>query len=223
MIVQWDHIIDSNDRTFEDLWGFLSYRQTHYQVWYGDFTKGAEIGGFLRDRRRSTWSAFYRYRKDFDHVVEIDTEQIVKKGSFSPPCCAASTSSRTTPRTLETSCSTAGASTITGGLQLPVVPRHQRPAPGRPLVVRRLDPAVPRRVDLRPAGLSSTPTARPAGSCREDQAAPLERGQVQPVRLGRGRQDDLQRRPRVDLLSRIDPDAVARPAGAAPVSDRPGT
>ena len=55
MIVQWDHIIDSNDRTFEDFWGYLSYR-------------------------RSTWSAFYRYRKDFDHVVEIDTEQIVRKG-----------------------------------------------------------------------------------------------------------------------------------------------
>src|SRR5207249_8706178 len=25
-------------------------------------------------------STFYRYRKDFDHVVEIDTEQIVKRG-----------------------------------------------------------------------------------------------------------------------------------------------
>jgi len=25
MIVQWDHIIDSNDKTFEDFWGYLSY------------------------------------------------------------------------------------------------------------------------------------------------------------------------------------------------------
>ena len=79
-IVQWDHIIDSNDQTFEDFWGFLSYKQSHYQLWYGDFTKGAEIGGYLRDHRRSTYSAFYRYRKDFDHVLEIDTERILKKG-----------------------------------------------------------------------------------------------------------------------------------------------
>ena len=80
MIVQWDHIIDSNDNTFEDFWGYLSYKQMHVQAWYGDFTKGGEIGGFLRDHRRSTWSGFYRYRKDFDQVVEIDTEQILKKG-----------------------------------------------------------------------------------------------------------------------------------------------
>ena len=80
MIVQWDHIVDSNDRTFEDFWGFMSYKQTHYQLWYGDFTKGVEVGGFLRDHRRSTYSAFYRFRNDFDHVVELDTEQIVGKG-----------------------------------------------------------------------------------------------------------------------------------------------
>jgi hypothetical protein len=79
-ILQWDHIEDSNDNTFDDFWGFLSYRQTHYQVWYGDFTKGGEVGGFLRDHRRSTYSAFYRYRKDFDQVLEIETEQILRKG-----------------------------------------------------------------------------------------------------------------------------------------------
>jgi len=32
-IVQWDHIIDSNDRTFEDFWGFQPYKQTHHQAW----------------------------------------------------------------------------------------------------------------------------------------------------------------------------------------------
>jgi len=80
IILQWDHLKDSDDRTFEDYWGFLSYKQMHVQAWDGEFTKGGEIGGFLRDHRRSTWSAFYRYRKDFDQVVEIDTEQILKKG-----------------------------------------------------------------------------------------------------------------------------------------------
>ena len=80
MILQWDHLVDSNDRTFEDFWGFVSYRQTHYQAWYGEFTKGGEAGGYLKDHRRSTYAGLYRYRKDFDHVVQLDTEQILKKG-----------------------------------------------------------------------------------------------------------------------------------------------
>ncbi len=80
VILQWDHLDDSNDNTFEDFWGFVSYRQTHVQAWYGDFTKGGEIGGYLKDHRRSTYAGLYRYRQDFDHVVQFDTEQILKKG-----------------------------------------------------------------------------------------------------------------------------------------------
>ena len=80
VIIQWDHLVDSDDDTFEDFWGFLSYKQVHAQAWYGDFTKGGEVGGYLKDRRRSTYSALYRYRKDFDHVLQFDTEQILKNG-----------------------------------------------------------------------------------------------------------------------------------------------
>jgi hypothetical protein len=80
LIFMWDHIIDSNDETFEDFWAFTTYKQTHYQVWYGEFTKGAEAGGYVRDHRRSTYAGLYRYRKDFDHVVQFDTEQILKHG-----------------------------------------------------------------------------------------------------------------------------------------------
>jgi hypothetical protein len=79
-IVQWDHLVDSDDTTFEDFWAFLSYKQAHVQAWYGDFTKGGEVGGYLKDGRRSTYAGLYRYRKDFDHVVQFDTEQILKKG-----------------------------------------------------------------------------------------------------------------------------------------------
>src|SRR5437899_11132654 len=32
VILQWDHLVDSNDRTLEDYWGFVSYKQTHYQA-----------------------------------------------------------------------------------------------------------------------------------------------------------------------------------------------
>jgi len=80
VILQWDHLVDTNDRTFEDFWGFATYKQTHYQAWYGEFTKGAEVGGYLKDHRRSTYAGLYRYRKDFDHVVQFDTEQVLKKG-----------------------------------------------------------------------------------------------------------------------------------------------
>ena len=80
IILQRDHLVDSNDRTFEDDSAFVSYKQTHFQLWQGQFTKGGEIGGFLRDHRKSTYSGLYRYREGLDHVVQFDTEQVLKKG-----------------------------------------------------------------------------------------------------------------------------------------------
>lgn len=79
-IAQWDHLVDSNDRTFEDFWGFVSYKQAHFQIWSGEFTDGAEIGGYLKDHRRSTYAGLYRFRNDFDHVLQFDTEQTLKHG-----------------------------------------------------------------------------------------------------------------------------------------------
>ncbi|HEX9426522.1 MAG TPA: hypothetical protein VGA64_01955 [Candidatus Polarisedimenticolia bacterium] len=80
IILQWDHLVDSNDRTFEDYSAFVSYKQSHFQLWQGEFTKGGEIGGFLRDHRKSTYSGLYRYREGLDHVVQLDTEQVLEKG-----------------------------------------------------------------------------------------------------------------------------------------------
>lgn len=80
IILQWDHLADSNDRTFEDYSALVSYKQSHFQLWQGEFTKGGEIGGFVRDRRKSTYAGMYRYRQGFDHVVQFDTEQVLKKG-----------------------------------------------------------------------------------------------------------------------------------------------
>jgi len=79
-IVQWDHIEDSNDQTFEDFWGFVSYKQVHFQVWSGEFTDGVEVGGYVKDHRRSTYAGLYRWRDGFDHVLQFDTEQILKGG-----------------------------------------------------------------------------------------------------------------------------------------------
>ncbi len=80
IILQNEYIEDSNGRTFHDPSIFLSLGQVHLQVWGGEFTKGVEIGGFLRDARRSAYSAFYRFRDDFDHVVQVGTEQILGRG-----------------------------------------------------------------------------------------------------------------------------------------------
>jgi len=80
VIIQWDHLVDSNDKTWEDFWAFVAYKQAHFQLWSGEFTDGAEIGGYLKDHRRSAYAGLYRFRDDFDHVLQFDTEQVLKKG-----------------------------------------------------------------------------------------------------------------------------------------------
>jgi opacity protein-like surface antigen len=80
VILQWDHLDDSNDQEFEDFWAFVSYKQAHFQVWSGEFTDGFQVGGYLKDSRRSTYGAFYRFRDDFDHVLQFDVEQVLKNG-----------------------------------------------------------------------------------------------------------------------------------------------
>jgi hypothetical protein len=80
VILTWEHLEDSNDREFEDFSAFVSWRQAHVQVWSGEFTDGAEIGGYLKDRRRSTYGGLYRFRDGFDHVVQIGTEQVLRHG-----------------------------------------------------------------------------------------------------------------------------------------------
>jgi hypothetical protein len=79
-VVMWEHLEDSNDMDYEDFSAFVSWKQVHAQVWSGEYTDGFQVGGYLRDRRKSTYAAFYRYRDDFDHVVQFDTEQVLKKG-----------------------------------------------------------------------------------------------------------------------------------------------
>lgn len=80
VIAQTEYFEDSNDNTYLDPSVFVGWKQMHAQVWAGEFTKGAQLGGFLRDGRRSTYGAFYRYRQDADHVVDLSTEQLLGKG-----------------------------------------------------------------------------------------------------------------------------------------------
>jgi hypothetical protein len=80
LIAQVEYLEDSTGRTYWDPSVFFSRGQAHVQAWFGEFTTGVEIGGFLRDSRRSTYAAFYRYRDDFDQVVDVSTEQLLGDG-----------------------------------------------------------------------------------------------------------------------------------------------
>ncbi|MEE9217978.1 MAG: hypothetical protein V3U98_02830 [Acidobacteriota bacterium] len=85
VILMWEHLEDDNqgggeDRDFEDFYTFVSYKQAHFQAWIGEFTDGFQIGGYLRDGRRSTYSGLYRFRNGFDHTLQFDTEQILGHG-----------------------------------------------------------------------------------------------------------------------------------------------
>lgn len=80
VLPQVEYLEDSNGRTYIDPSVFASWKNLSAQVWYGEFTKGAQLGGFLRDKRRSTYGGWYRYRDGFDHVVELNTEQIAGGG-----------------------------------------------------------------------------------------------------------------------------------------------
>lgn len=79
-VVMWEHLEDSNGQEFEDFSAFVSYKQVHAQIWGGEYTDGFQFGGYLRDHRKSTYAGLYRYRDDFDHVVQFDTEQVLPKG-----------------------------------------------------------------------------------------------------------------------------------------------
>jgi len=76
----WDHYKDSNDVSYDDFSGFISYKQVYAQVWSGEYTDGVEFGGYVRDRRKSTYGGFYRWRDGQDHVLQFDTGQALSHG-----------------------------------------------------------------------------------------------------------------------------------------------
>ena len=79
-IGMWEHFEDSSGANLDQFSGFVAYKQSHYQVWRGEYFDGLEIGGYLRDSRRSTYAALYRFRDNFDHILQFDVEQVVPRG-----------------------------------------------------------------------------------------------------------------------------------------------
>jgi len=76
LILQNEFIQESGHRLQNDPSIYFSQDRFHAQVWYGDITKGLELGGYTKDKRNSSYSLLYRYRQDSDHVFQFETEQI---------------------------------------------------------------------------------------------------------------------------------------------------
>jgi hypothetical protein len=76
ILLQNDYIRTSGGREFSDPSVFYSRGRFHTQVWAGDLTKGVEVGGYTKDARGSAYSAFYRFRDGYDHVLQVETEQL---------------------------------------------------------------------------------------------------------------------------------------------------
>ncbi|NIM04903.1 MAG: hypothetical protein GTO55_03025 [Armatimonadetes bacterium] len=76
LILQHEYIRESGGRDFHDPSIFYFKNRFHAQVWLGEFTKGVEVGGYDKDKRGSAYSAFYRFRDGFDHILQVETEQI---------------------------------------------------------------------------------------------------------------------------------------------------
>jgi hypothetical protein len=76
----WDHYRDSNDNDFDDFSFFISYKQVYTQVWSGEYTDGVEIGGYLKDRRKSSYNGMVRWRNGQDYVAQFDTGQVLGHG-----------------------------------------------------------------------------------------------------------------------------------------------
>lgn len=76
LIVQDEYIQESGGRTFNDPSLYYTHDRFHAQAWFGTLTKGVEVGGYTKDRRNSSYGAFYRFRDGFDHVLQVETEQV---------------------------------------------------------------------------------------------------------------------------------------------------
>ncbi len=76
----WDHYRDSNDNDYNDFSFFISYKQVYTQVWSGQYTDGVEVGGYVKDHRKSSYGGMVRWRNGQDYVAQFDTGQVLGHG-----------------------------------------------------------------------------------------------------------------------------------------------
>ncbi len=70
---------DGGNKTYNDKSVRIDYKQIYLTGYLGDFHSGAEVGGYLKDVRRSAYSGYIRFR-DIDQAYVISTEQVLKYG-----------------------------------------------------------------------------------------------------------------------------------------------
>jgi hypothetical protein len=78
-----DYIIDikdsGNHRTFQDKSIRIDYENIYITGYLGNFQHGAELGGYVKDFRRSVYNAQLRIRSN-DQTYQIGTEQLIHSG-----------------------------------------------------------------------------------------------------------------------------------------------
>ena len=81
----YERIQDSNGDAFHEKSVRLDYRPFYAVGYLGNWQTGVEVGGYVSDRRRSSYSASVRHRLIQgslapDQTVQLDTEQVLANG-----------------------------------------------------------------------------------------------------------------------------------------------
>ena len=74
----FDHLNDGN-RSLNDKSLRIDIDPLYGTVYLGDWQRGVEAGGYLRDHRRSTYSGSFRLREQ-DHSILLGTDQVLGLG-----------------------------------------------------------------------------------------------------------------------------------------------
>lgn len=77
-----DYIIDikdGGDKTYNDTYIRLDYKQLYAVGFLGEWQHGFEIGGFIKDERMSAYSAMLRSRGN-DQTYQVGTDQVLGMG-----------------------------------------------------------------------------------------------------------------------------------------------
>lgn len=75
----YGYIEDSNDKTFHDKTVWVDYRQVYVAAFLGNWQRGGEVGGYMKDDRKSVYGGYVRVR-EFDESCEIHTDQLLSGG-----------------------------------------------------------------------------------------------------------------------------------------------
>lgn len=75
-----DYIVDikdGDDKTYNDKSLRVDFKQVYLTGFFGDWQHGFELGGYIKDKRRSAYSSALRVREN-DQTFQIGTDQVLQ-------------------------------------------------------------------------------------------------------------------------------------------------